>query len=176
MAYRLEWHGDQVFADLQRDLAPALTEIGLRAEKYAKRRLQKSEKYGGNAWTTKRRYRTGSKSGKVMRAYAQWVKGGGRGLRTGTLRRSIHLATPGYPWPTDHVEVSERTPERGGQAERPAVEGTTLRIELGSGMKYARRIHQEHYNPTVNGYIVKAGEEVRADVPGILKKHTKEQY
>ena len=38
----------------------------------------------------------------------------GHGVLTGTLRRSIHVAEPGYDFAADDLEPSENSPERGG--------------------------------------------------------------
>jgi len=61
----------------------------------------------------------------------------GHGVITGTLRRSIHLAQPGYGWRNDNVTASDNSPERGTRAVTPLVRGTRLMLQVGSGMDYA---------------------------------------
>lgn len=169
MADRVEWRGDAVLRLVrERAVAPALTEIGLRVERRAKPRLQKSEQLTKSG---RLKYKRPGQRGKVRPAAAQWVVGGGRGLRTGTLRRSIHCATPGYNWEADDVTPSNQAPERGGQAAHPAEQGAQLTVQVGSGLRYARTVHDKHYNPTVNGFLTKAADEVRSDVPGVLRRH-----
>lgn len=63
----------------------------------------------------------------------------GHGVLTGTLRRSIHTALPGYGWSGDDVKDGGG-PERGGQSSVPPE--NNLKIEVGSGMAYAMAIHQ----------------------------------
>ena len=80
----------------------------------------------------------------------------GHGVKTGTLRRSIHTALPGYDWGGDNVEakkikrkkgvgVIEGSPERGFQKIMPA-NSTRMTLEVGSGMGYAMAVHQGHGN------------------------------
>ena len=87
----------------------------------------------------------------------------GHGMRTGTLRRSIHSAAPGYNWPGDNLKPSEESPERGGQAVSPGKVGEKLVLQVGSGMIYADVIERlYHYMET--------GLRINLDhVPRILK-------
>lgn len=64
----------------------------------------------------------------------------GHGVVTGTLRRSIHTAKPGYAWSGDNVKAADDTPERGGRTVAPEVTATEVRLEVGSGMEYAAPI------------------------------------
>lgn len=64
----------------------------------------------------------------------------GHGVVTGTLRRSIHTAKPGYSWSGDNVEPTPNTPERGGKQVVAENNGTEVRLEVGSGMNYAAAI------------------------------------
>jgi hypothetical protein len=32
-------------------------------------------------------------------------------------------------------------------------------------------VHQDHYNPDVNGYLTQAADEVAPEVPAIIAKH-----
>ena len=59
----------------------------------------------------------------------------GHGYYTGTLRRSIHIAQPG--WGSDNVKPTNSTPERGGKRVAPLKTGTRLLLQIGSGMVYA---------------------------------------
>jgi len=87
----------------------------------------------------------------------------GHGMVTGTLRRSIHSAEPGYNWPGDDVAPSAETPERGGEHVEPAREGKKLVIEVGSGMVYARKIEDLYH------YMENAVKDSLNDAPRILK-------
>ncbi len=93
------------------------------------------------------------------------------GVKTGTLRRSIHTATPGYSWQGDNVPPSDSTPERGGQEAEPAQKGDRLTLELGSGLEYAMAVHQGHGSFEGYHYLTEAVEEQKPKLPGILKAH-----
>jgi hypothetical protein len=80
----------------------------------------------------------------------------GHGVLTGTLRRSIHVALPGYSWGGDDVVpkkikrkkgvgVIQGTPERGFQKVLPE-NSNRMTLEVGSGMRYAMAVHQGHGN------------------------------
>ena len=163
----LIWRGDEVLAQASAALGAAMTEIGLRVEAAAKRRLKKSLQLQKAARTT---YQRGPKKGKPKRAYAQWVKGGGRGVRTGTLRRSIHAATPGYNWAADDTPPTNNSPERGGQPAEAKRTGDRLVVQVGTGMRYGLAVHDRHYNPAVNGFLKKSAEAVKAEVPAIVER------
>jgi hypothetical protein len=77
MTIKLNWNGKEVLKAVESNVAKALGEFALEVEAAAKKELKKSpsEKVNG-----KKRY----------------LKGQGMGVRTGTLRRSIHTAQPGY--------------------------------------------------------------------------------
>ncbi len=64
----------------------------------------------------------------------------GHGVETGTLRRSIHCAAPGYNWSGDDVAAASDSPERGGNAVAPAKKGNVLSLQVGSGLSYAAAI------------------------------------
>ena len=158
-SWRLNWRGAEVLRQCESNLGDVLVEIGLRVEANAKKKLQKSLK--GPAGR--------GKGGKFTKG--DWLIGGGRGLRTGTLRRSIHSATPGYNWGGDNVEPSDSSPELGGQDAAAGPKNGKLVLEVGSGLEYAMVVHQDHYNAEVNGYIVRAADEVAPEVPAIIEKH-----
>lgn len=146
--WRINWKGAEVLKQCDANLGAVLVEIGLRVEAQAKRKLQKSMKVRG-----------------------RWQAGGGRGLRTGTLRRSIHSATPGYNWAGDNTAPSEATPELGGQAAAAAEKNGRLTLEVGSGLEYAMAVHQNHYNPDVLHFLTAAADEVAPEVPAIIARH-----
>lgn len=81
------------------------------------------------------------KFGLVVEGESKKVLRRGRGVLTGTLRRSIHTANPGYSFSADNVEPSNSAPERGGQIVNAAVENHRLSLLAGSGMNYALKIH-----------------------------------
>ncbi len=91
----------------------------------------------------------------------------GHGVLTGTLRRSIHTALPGYSWRSDDVTPSASTPERGGQKVAGVV------IEVGSGLWYALAVHQGHHGFAGYHYIVKGAEAVAPLVPEILARYAR---
>ena len=65
----------------------------------------------------------------------------GHGVITGTLRRSIHTALPGYDWNGDDVQ-SDNGPERGGQLIDAMQDGDQVTVQVGSGLVYAMAINQ----------------------------------
>ncbi len=115
----------------------------------------------------------------------------GHGVLTGTLRRSIHTATPGYNWGGDNASLlaakQERAgyhpemglegikkaviPELGGQLAMPFFDRDSFVIQVGSGLEYAIFVHQGHH--TFEGYhfITNGLARVRPLVPGIVRKH-----
>lgn len=144
----LNWKGATVNAEIERRLKGAVAEIALRIEAKAKTKLQPSQQVNG-----------------------RFVKGGGRGLRTGTLRRSIHAAKPTYNYGGDNVTAAAGTPERGGQEPMPERDGKRLMAAVGSGLGYAVYVHQAHYNPAVQGFITRSAEEVMPDALRIVRRH-----
>lgn len=97
----------------------------------------------------------------------------GHGVRSGTLRRSIHVAPPGYAWHDDNVTPADGTPERGGQAALPGMEQDGLHLEVGSGMVYALAIHQGFEKGSFAGYhyLTNALALVKPELPEILRRH-----
>lgn len=92
----------------------------------------------------------------------------GHGVRYGTLRRSIHTATPGYNWSGDDMKPGPGTPEFGGQMFVAVVDGKRVGIQVGSGLKYAMPVHQGHhsfegYHYLTNG-LAKAKPELAQDL------------
>jgi hypothetical protein len=93
------------------------------------------------------------------------------GVVTGTLRRSIHTATPGYNWEGDDLPPAAGTPERGNQPVEPKLDGDKLFIQVGSGLKYALWVHQGTENFAGYHFISNALESNRDQFPKILEKH-----
>ncbi len=77
-----------------------------------------------------------------VEAYSKKELKHGHGVLTGTLRRSIHVAQPGYKWSGDNVEPSTSSPELGGKSFNAVVNGRKITIQVGSGLVYAMAIHQ----------------------------------
>ncbi len=143
------WHGDALSADVKRKLGEGLVEWGLRVETSAKKNLQPSE----------------------QDAEGDWVPGGGHGVRTGTLRRSIHLSEPGYAWASDNVPPARGTPELGGKKPEPKEQGSRLVLEIGSGLEYALYQHQGFRGFVGHHFITKAVAEQAPKLTAILRRH-----
>lgn len=145
-SWRLVWLGDKVADEVfDKVVMPALTEFGLRAETASKAKLKIS----------------------LQDENKDWVKGGGRGKRQGTLQRSIHLAPPDYAWGGD----ADGDSELGGREVTPVKSGDRVTLSLGSGIEYAIYVHELHYNPEVNGFIIRSVEEEKAKLPSILDRY-----
>lgn len=152
MADRLVWRGKEVERDtMDKIVKPALVEFCLRCEARSKMKLRPSSQ---------------DSSG-------EWIIGGGRGKRTGTLQRSIHIAEPGYIWTSDDVRPGSATPERGGHEVEPGDVDGKMTIEFGSGLEYAIYVHQLHYDEQVNHFLTDSVEEERPNMPEILSKHAR---
>lgn len=89
----------------------------------------------------------------------------GRGVLTGTLRRSIHSAGVSYNFAGDDVTPTPGSPERGGQMAAIAESGGKVAVVTGSGMRYARTI-EERYAYLKNSYT-----RVLPQLPAVLEKH-----
>ena len=148
---RLDWRGDEVLEAVAAMSAAALGEIGLRIEAEAKRNLKPSAKV------------------KRGRRYV-YVPGGGRGVRTGTLRRSLHTAKPGYSWTGDDVEPGPATPARGGRRVEGQRQGLRVCVAVGSGLDYAIYLHQSETSEGRH-YLTRAVEKVAPQAPDILRKY-----
>ena len=145
---KIEWRSDELMAKVEEAVGKVLTEAGLTAEGKAKQKLRPS-----------------------LQIADRFVKGGGRGVRTATLRRSIHIATPGYIWGGDDVPPSSTSPERGGKKAEPKREGKKVTLELGSGVNYSIYVHELHYDPEVHHFLLTSVEETKDDLPGIIARH-----
>jgi len=141
--FTLNWRGDEVVEEALKRMEVAIGEFGLRAEGRAKPKLRPSERIGKT-----------------------WVVGGGHGKRTAHLQRSIHTAKPGYSWGSDDDGY-----ELGGKLVRAMRKGLRVVLEFGSGLAYALKIHQDHYDPEVHHFLTDAVEETKADLPQILERH-----
>lgn len=97
----------------------------------------------------------------------------GHGVVTGTLRRSIHMASPDYDFAGDNVPPAAGTPERGGREARVGREADKIAIETGSGLEYAMAVHQGH--GTFDGYHFITGpfEQLKGKFDGILARKAK---
>ena len=94
----------------------------------------------------------------------------GHGVETGTLRRSIHTALPGYDWGGDDVEPSAGAIERGGEAAMPEM-ADQLTVEVGSGLVYAMAVHQGHHNFTGYHYLTNGLKKAQGKLPSIIARH-----
>ena len=94
----------------------------------------------------------------------------GHGVVTGTLRRSIHAASPGYGWAGD----AGGTGESGGSRVRAERSGGRIHVEVGSGLEYSMAIHQGWSGPPFRGsfagyhYLTNGVEKTRSQVPAII--------
>jgi hypothetical protein len=95
----------------------------------------------------------------------------GHGVLTGTLRRSIHVAEPGYAWSADDVTPGKASPERGGRGVKAKTIGVKTTLQIGSGLTYALPVHQGHHSFTGYHYLTNGLAKAKPELPGILKKH-----
>lgn len=95
----------------------------------------------------------------------------GHGVLTGTLRRSIHTAQPGYDWAGDDVKPGSGSPERGGKAAAAAIGGDRITLELGSGLIYAMAAHQGHHSFSGYHYLTNGLMKAKPELPTVLKRH-----
>lgn len=94
----------------------------------------------------------------------------GHGVLTGTLRRSIHTAMPGYTWQNDDVPPSKASPERGGNAASGAVKNDRVTVEVGSGLIYALAVHQGHHSFEGYHYLTNGLAKAKPELPAVLRK------
>lgn len=96
----------------------------------------------------------------------------GHGVVTGTARRSIHTAKPGYNWAGDHVEPGPGAPERGNRLVTALKTAAGIVVQLGSGLRYALPLHQGHHG--FAGYhFLRIGVDLAKDkdLKEVLEKH-----
>ncbi len=99
----------------------------------------------------------------------------GHGVITSTLRRSIHVAQPGYQWAND----ASGSGERGGKLVEALVKGTKIIVQLGSGLVYALAIHQgwpsgyKRMKGSFAGYhfLDNGLKKAKPELPAVLKKN-----
>lgn len=89
----------------------------------------------------------------------------GRGVVTGTYRRSIHAAGLAYNFEADNVRPSASSPERSGRGGNASRNGDTISIVIGSGMIYAGFL--ERLYRVIEGAFINTQDAL----PGILRKH-----
>jgi hypothetical protein len=94
----------------------------------------------------------------------------GHGVETGTLRRSIHTALPGYDWGGDDVEPSAGAAERGGDAVMPEA-SDQITVQVGSGLGYAMPVHQGHHNFAGYHYLTNGLKKAQGKLPSIIARH-----
>lgn len=95
----------------------------------------------------------------------------GHGVETGTLRRSLHVAQPGYNWDADNVTPSPQSPNRNGMKFDAMVNGKKISIEVGSGLRYALAVHQGHHTFAGYHFLTIGVDQAKKKLPGILEKH-----
>lgn len=90
------------------------------------------------------------------------------GVKTGTLRRSIHLASPDYNWKDDDIAPSQSSPELGGGLVTVTRMIRKIVLAVGSGLSYAMAVHQGHgsfdgYHYITNG-LAKSKPHLKKDI------------
>jgi hypothetical protein len=95
----------------------------------------------------------------------------GHGVETGTLRRSIHTASPGYSWAADNVPASPGSPERGSTNALPETSGGKLTIQVGSGMSYALPVHQGHHSFSGYHFLTNGLQKARPRLDSHIERH-----
>lgn len=95
----------------------------------------------------------------------------GHGVESGTLRRSIHMAAPGYDWSQDDVAPSNSSPELGGEQIDAEQAGDKLVLEIGSGLNYALPVHQGHHSFPGYHYLTNGLKKAKAKLDSILAKY-----
>jgi hypothetical protein len=108
--------------------------------------------------------------GLVAETYAKFELTKGHGVLTGTLRRSIHTAQPGYEWSQDDIAAAPETPERGNQANDGEVAAGKVSLQLGSGLKYALPVHQGHGSFKGYHYLANGLAKAKPQLAGILEE------
>lgn len=90
----------------------------------------------------------------------------GHGVITGTLRRSIHTAEPGFGWSGE---------SGGGEGGGASVEGQEVGgkivVEVGTGLKYAIWVHQGHHSFGGYHFLTNGVNKTVGKVPAILAKY-----
>ena len=92
------------------------------------------------------------------------------GVKTGTLRRSVHAADPDYDWTGDDENPSSGSTVRGGVLVEAVRKRRGIVIAVGSGLKYAMPVHQGHHSFEGYHYITNGLDRAK----GSLKKDIEE--
>lgn len=95
----------------------------------------------------------------------------GHGVLTGTLRRSIHVAQPGYSWTGDDITPDTGTPELGGQLFTAMINGRRVTIQVGSGLRYALPVHQGHHSFEGYHYLTNGLEKAKPELAQDLREY-----
>jgi hypothetical protein len=95
----------------------------------------------------------------------------GHGVKTGTLRRSIHADDADYNFGGDNVVPSGSSPERGGREIMPKKDGHRVIAALGSGLVYAMRIHQGWGKFPGYHYLTNGVEKAKGRLSAIITRH-----
>ena len=95
----------------------------------------------------------------------------GHGVLTGTLRRSIHAASPDYNWQGDDTLPGPGTAERGGARIEPVRKGDLLLVAIGSGLEYAMAVHQGHGSFDGYHYLTNGLEKVKPRAGDHIRRH-----
>lgn len=95
----------------------------------------------------------------------------GHGVETGTLRRSLHVAQPGYNWSGDDVVPSRSSPNRNNYKFEAVVNGKKITIQVGSGLGYALPVHQGHHSFMGYHFLTNGLDKTKPELPSILKKY-----
>lgn len=95
----------------------------------------------------------------------------GHGVLTGTLRRSIHTAQPGFNWGGDDVKPAPQTPELGGRVFTALIQGKKVTIQVGSGLKYALPVHQGHHSFEGYHYLTNGLEKAKPELAQDLAEY-----
>lgn len=103
--------------------------------------------------------------------YAKLELQKGHGVITGTLRRSLHCAAPGYNWVGDHLEPSENTPELGLQRAAAGMINDEIVVQVGSGLRYALPVHQGHGNFGGYHFLTIGLEQAVNEIDEVLEKY-----
>lgn len=110
------------------------------------------------------------KFGLIAEGYAKKELQKGHGVLTGTLRRSIHTAQPGYDWTGDNVPASDGTPERGNSQAEAQINAGKLTLQLGSGMVYALAIHNGFGGFPGYHYLTIGLDKAKPELAGVIEE------
>lgn len=110
------------------------------------------------------------KFGLIAEGYAKKELVKGHGVLTGTLRRSIHTAQPGYDWAGDNVPASNASPERGMNMALGQVANQRLVLQFGSGLIYALAIHNGFGGFPGYHYLTLGLDKAKPELPGVIEE------